>query len=249
MALEEKEKKKYKYLEIKDYILQGIYSGEFKADAQLPTERELADRFQVNRMTVKRALEDIEEMNLIERIQGSGSYVKLMDYGLPTIKMISFTEKYKSKDNKLETKLKQYSLKHCRDFEKAGLSKILLIKSSDNVHYFRRLRLLNGKPICVQDYYIPASRIPVISLDSLSGSFYNYVEKELKLELNDGITHVSVIPPDAEIQKILEISDEEPVVSSEHTVYGKHGLPMENSVSYYNYRYYFLDYFNKRTHQ
>lgn len=242
-------KKKYKYLEIKDYILNCIYSGEFKVDSLLPTERDLAKMFHVSRTTVTQALNDIEEMNLIERIQGSGTYVRLANFGMPIVEMTSFTEKYKASGNEVVTKLVYYSLKKCSDFERKDLSKILLIKQSDNVHYFRRLRLLDDKPICVQDSYIPADRLPIISLDSLNRSFYQYVEKELKIELGDGKTQVSIIVPEEKIRKTLMIQDEEPVVSSEHTVCSKNGLPIEYSLLYYNYRYYFLNYYNKRNYK
>ncbi len=247
--MENESKKKYKYLQIKEYILNGIYSGEFKVGTLLPTEREIAKMFSVNRITVSRALDEIENMNLIERIQGSGSYVRLADYGVPAVEMTSFSEKYSGQGNNVNTKLIYYAHNKCLDNDKRNLSKILCIKSNEYVHYFRRLRLLNDKPICVQDSYIPSGRIKVVSLDVLNNSFYNYVENDLKMRLGEGTTHVSVITASEEIAKILHIQPKEPIVLSEHIVCTENGLPIEMSSLYYNYRYYYLDYHNKRVYK
>jgi GntR family transcriptional regulator of arabinose operon len=63
------------YQQIVDYFKLKIYTGEFLKDEKLPTEVELASNFNVSRITSKKALEELEKMKLIYRIQGSGSYV------------------------------------------------------------------------------------------------------------------------------------------------------------------------------
>lgn len=59
-------------LDLKEEIL----SGQLQADQQLPTEKELSDRYQVSRITSKRALNELEQADLIYRIRGKGSFVK-----------------------------------------------------------------------------------------------------------------------------------------------------------------------------
>lgn len=63
------------YRQIVDYFKTKIDSGELLPEEKLPTEVELASRFHVSRITSKKALEELEKMSLIYRIQGSGSYV------------------------------------------------------------------------------------------------------------------------------------------------------------------------------
>jgi GntR family transcriptional regulator, arabinose operon transcriptional repressor len=58
-------------------ILRGrIENGEYVPDQQLPTEVELAEQFNVSRITSKRALIELEREGLIYRRRGSGSFVK-----------------------------------------------------------------------------------------------------------------------------------------------------------------------------
>ena len=64
------------YKKIIDDLLQAIASGKLPEHAQLPTEKELSQTYQVSRITSKRALTELENQGLIYRIQGKGSYVQ-----------------------------------------------------------------------------------------------------------------------------------------------------------------------------
>lgn len=53
----------------------SILSGEFPAGAKIPTERELAENYNCSRVTVRGSLRKLEELRMIERVRGSGTYV------------------------------------------------------------------------------------------------------------------------------------------------------------------------------
>lgn len=63
------------YQRIVNTLKARIDSGELKAGDQLPTEAEISKTFQVSRITSKRALTELENAQLIYRIQGKGSFV------------------------------------------------------------------------------------------------------------------------------------------------------------------------------
>ncbi|WP_178130801.1 GntR family transcriptional regulator [Reyranella sp. CPCC 100927] len=54
----------------------GIDSGRYKSGAALPTEDDLARDYNVSRVTVRRALGELANAGLIERRQGSGTFVR-----------------------------------------------------------------------------------------------------------------------------------------------------------------------------
>lgn len=64
------------YHVIRRVLRDGIQSGRFKPGAALPTEDELAREYRVSRVTVRRALRDLASDGLIERRQGSGTFVR-----------------------------------------------------------------------------------------------------------------------------------------------------------------------------
>lgn len=63
------------YTKIRAYILEQIRLNEWGADDQLPTEAVLAERFDVSRFTVKKALADLVEEGLVYRVQGKGTFI------------------------------------------------------------------------------------------------------------------------------------------------------------------------------
>lgn len=62
--------------EIVTVIQKQIMSGRIAAGDKLPTERELAENFHVNRATVREALRKLENLDLLEIRHGDGLYVK-----------------------------------------------------------------------------------------------------------------------------------------------------------------------------
>lgn len=57
---------------LRDQILSGSWEGRL----QLPTERELCAQFQSSRITIRRALQILEDEQLVERHQGVGTFIK-----------------------------------------------------------------------------------------------------------------------------------------------------------------------------
>jgi GntR family transcriptional regulator, arabinose operon transcriptional repressor len=65
-----------KHLHVFTTIRREIESGRYKAGDRLPSEAELVQRFGHSRITVGRALRDLQSEGLIERRAGSGTYVR-----------------------------------------------------------------------------------------------------------------------------------------------------------------------------
>ncbi|MGP5490688.1 UTRA domain-containing protein [Psychrobacter celer] len=63
------------YQRIKNAILDNIHSGKWQAGEAISTEMALAEEFGVSRMTVNRALKELSEERVLERRQGSGTFV------------------------------------------------------------------------------------------------------------------------------------------------------------------------------
>ena len=66
---------KLKYAEVKEHIYTLIRRGRYKPGDVIPSERDLAKEFNVNRATASRALKELEADGFVERKQGLGTYV------------------------------------------------------------------------------------------------------------------------------------------------------------------------------
>ena len=188
---------KYKYVEIENYILENIYSGVFKPDSLLPTQEELCEKFGASRMTVAKAISNVEKLGLIESVQGSGTYVRMLNLQQQTIVMSSFTEQYEKRGIKITSNLMYYSKTRELDPE---IRKQLKVSAREEYHHIKRIRYGDDKVMAIQYLMIPVSRIPNLDLSSFKNSFYNYLEKELNLKLGNGKSNVTVVLPDEEVR-------------------------------------------------
>ena len=63
------------YMKIHDQIKKGIDEGNWKIGERLPSERDLAEEFEVSRMTLRQAISLLVEEGVLERRVGSGPFV------------------------------------------------------------------------------------------------------------------------------------------------------------------------------
>lgn len=63
------------YLQLKNQLLENISAGIYSKGAKIPTENELAKNFSVSRITVRKALQELEREGLLVRHQGKGTFV------------------------------------------------------------------------------------------------------------------------------------------------------------------------------
>ncbi|MBB6670882.1 GntR family transcriptional regulator [Cohnella nanjingensis] len=73
------------YTQIRQYIRDQIERKAWLPGDRIPSENELAGRFNVSRITVKNALSKLNEEGLIFRVQGKGSFISPDPFGEPLI--------------------------------------------------------------------------------------------------------------------------------------------------------------------
>jgi DNA-binding LacI/PurR family transcriptional regulator len=64
-----------KYRKILEELRSGILGGRYRVGERLPSETDLGDRFEVSRLTVQRALKELQIEGLVDRRAGSGTYI------------------------------------------------------------------------------------------------------------------------------------------------------------------------------
>lgn len=76
--LEENQSNRY-YEKIIDSIRNMMINGDLSIGGKLPSERELAEMFNVSRIPVREALKVLEFMGVVQNIRGEGMYIKNID--------------------------------------------------------------------------------------------------------------------------------------------------------------------------
>jgi len=83
------------YAQLKNELQDQILMGDLAPGVLLPTEQQLCDQFNLSRITVRRALKELADIDLIERIQGKGSIVINSKVNQAQAKIQGFTRSIK----------------------------------------------------------------------------------------------------------------------------------------------------------
>src|SRR5690554_1431303 len=64
-----------KYMELVNWVKEKIKSKELKSGDKLYSENQLSSMFSMSRQTVRHGISILEQQGIVERIQGSGTYI------------------------------------------------------------------------------------------------------------------------------------------------------------------------------
>src|SRR5690625_5973380 len=78
-----------------DTLIKEMDQGVYKEHEKLPSEREFCDLYQLSRITVRQALQELELEGYIYKLHGKGTFVAPKSYNQNLVKLYSFTEEMK----------------------------------------------------------------------------------------------------------------------------------------------------------
>lgn len=75
------------YARVKQHLKDELAAGRFPPGAQMPSEAELVARFGVSRMTVSRALRELQSEGFVDRVQGVGTFAARLNRVASTLRI------------------------------------------------------------------------------------------------------------------------------------------------------------------
>jgi GntR family transcriptional regulator len=213
-------------------IQNKILSGEWAHKTIVPTENELCKTYSVSRITVRRSMDDLERIGLIERIQGKGSIVSYENTH-PEEEQTGFSQHLKDLGIMVKSRLlKKELIQASMDIR---LKLRLPVKSNEKIWHFSRLRLIRGKPVVCMDTYIPfelGNRMQNYDLEK--ESFYSLYREILGKKIVRADSTVTAIIPHREICDLLHIKYDSAHLLHKSIGYLENDEPVELSYSIFN---------------
>ncbi len=216
------------HLQLKEIILNKIEAGTYKPGELIPSERELADHYVLNRMTVRGAIGALVAEGFLKRVQGKGTFVikQKIFRDLNFLQGFSRTMKVRG-----ITPTSKVLATHIIDNSRT-LQEKLNLTPEQSVFRISRLRFGDDLPIALEDTYVPYQLIPDIkSIDFNVFSLYEaYVHCGIQLkEATQTLTVVKVNNP---IARMLKISEQSSVFLFECVSYDGNDQIVEFTKSY-----------------
>ena len=140
------------YTRIAKELRTNIEKAVYQPGDKLPTEKNLADRFDVNRHTIRNAIAVLKEEGLIRVDRGRGMFVAKTPIKYPIGKRVRYNENLKAQGIKANYK----TIKTVEMPADSVISKALKIDVGEKVVLIERLGLANEQPISIASSYFPA---------------------------------------------------------------------------------------------
>ncbi|MBY6035074.1 GntR family transcriptional regulator [Fictibacillus nanhaiensis] len=210
------------YYQIEEAIKQKIEKGDWEPGSMISSEREFAENYEVSRMTVRQAINNLVNDGYLTRSKGKGTFVSSKKIEQKLLGLTSFTEDMKSRG--LEPASKLVSFQKIQANHK--LAKSLEIQPSEEVYEIKRVRLADDVPMAIETTFVPVQLLDLQEIHLKKGSLYSHVENAgFYIDYATQSLEAS-IAREAE-SEILEIAKGAPVLLIQRQTYLTTGKPLE----------------------
>ncbi|MCW2858994.1 MAG: hypothetical protein JWP48_702 [Actinoallomurus sp.] len=207
------------YRRLSDALRRGV----FPAGGRLPGERDLAGSLGVSRSTLRHALGRLADEGKLDRSSQRGWFVSRNVVGEPPSTLQSFSEMARARGLSARSKILSRQERPAT-FEEAEQ---LGIAPAARVLELRRLRSLDGMPVCLDSSVIVLARaVRLAELDLTDRSLYETLERECGVRVARSSYTVRADAGDEETAGLLEIELGAPVLVGEEVTYADDGTPI-----------------------
>lgn len=172
------------YLQISELLTRQIRAGHWRAGERLPTEAELAESLGVAVGTLRKSLAVLQEQQILERIQGSGTYVRSNQKGKSIYEF--FRLELREGPGLPTAKILSLALV-------ARPPEVPMLGASAHPEAWRvrRLRFLNSTPVALEEIWFDARHHDKLKAKNLGDSMYLFYQTAFNVWISRVEDHIS----------------------------------------------------------
>ena len=219
-----------RYQQIVEDLLDQIERGDLAPGDRLPSERSLSEHFDVNRRTLRNALDVLQRRGLVERRQGAGTFVTSPRFERKAGEFFPFTEGIRHRG--FEPGSEIISLQKLP--ASPSVAEQLQLTEVDEVWRFHRLRSVNGEPFLVETFSLPARIAPEINEFDLSDrSVYDVLEHEYGVIIEMARLSLEAVAISEFEAELLRVPIGSPAMLERHLAFDTEGRPVDYGYDVY----------------
>jgi GntR family transcriptional regulator len=218
------------YSRVETVLASEIAEGALKVGAQLPTEDSLIERFEVSRITVRRAIQNLVSRGLVEIRRGKGTFVAAPRITQELTELSGFVEDMHAVGRKPTARVLG------REIVTADttVASHLALTKGQRVVRIRRVRLADGVPISFDETYLPLEIGKKIITNNLKVEpIFSLLERKYDVPLIEAEYKLEAAAATAEVATALRVKPGSPIFRIERTSYSTGNRPVDYERLYY----------------
>jgi len=219
------------YRQIKQLIMQRLQSGEWRAGELIPSEVELAARFNVSQGTVRKAIDELSTENLLVRRQGKGTFVATHNEARAQFRFLRLKPDVGDAHYPDNTILDARRLR-----APADVARQLEVKTGDSMIFIKRLQSFGGAPTILEELWLPGMIFKGLSVERMQqykGPMYALLETEFGMRMIRATESLRAVAADDDTAVALQVEPGAPLLSVHRLSYTYGDRPVEVRRSFY----------------
>lgn len=213
------------YRQIKDFLIRSLEEGEWRPGDAIPSEGELAARFNVSQGTVRKAVDEMASENFLVRRQGKGTFVATHDDPRSFYRFLRLVP-----DGGGAAHAESAPFACELQAASPDVAKALGLDVGAEVVCVERVLRFDGDPVVYDQIYLVAELFSGLSLANLGGgdrSLYSQFETDYGVRMINAEERLRAVAADIRSAELLGVQVGDPLMLVERTAYSYGNKPVE----------------------
>ena len=216
------------YKQLTDILRRDIEEGKFKKGEKIPTEIELSKLYNVSRITVRNALEELTKENLLIRKQGKGTFVNIEKLSRGISGSKSFSDMCREIGCKPGAKVIKCVIEDANNKD----TEVLALEPHSKIIVIERIRYADGVPVAFEVSRLPERFTFLLDEDLNDTSMFSILAEKYGIVFMNPRKTIELVYATYEMSRYLNISLGHPLLSISGVSSDKNGVPSHRSMQF-----------------
>jgi GntR family transcriptional regulator len=209
------------YIQLTRIFLEEINSGRWGLNKKIPSEDELCKKYNVSKITVRQAINNLVSDGYLMKIQGKGTFVTSVMPVVGLAMRTRFSEEMFGEEVKVDKELLFKGIIFPSPEIKAYL------KTEDTIYHFLCRRMVNNNPAYIDESYVPLPMLPDIeTVDIIHASLYSILQEKAVMKIFKMIQTVEILNVADDSAKYLDLQPGVPALAVHRLLLSSDNTPV-----------------------
>ncbi len=209
------------YIQLTRLFIDEVKSGRWALGERIPSEIELCNKYQVSKITVRQAVNNLVSDGYLAKLQGKGTFVT------GTAPVVGLAMRTSFSEDMFGEAVTTNKVLLARGIVEPSAQIRDYLKSAGAIYRFLCRRMVDGKPAYIDASYVPYHMlVDIETVDILSQSMYSVLQESARLKVFKMIQTVEIVDVDEESSAYLEIEKGVPALAVHRLLLSSDNTPV-----------------------